>query len=222
MARKTLEGLEAIQARRLRESALRHVLVAATMLEDDEARALISMSAEELGQTLQSRMIRTIPIARRVRLELQKSSQPTKASVQKGKRPQADAKLGAWDAAVDQGVILKARQALVRSKKLLPAASIWEGLGVTKQALSKAVASGRIFTVDVGAATYYPAFYLETSFDRKQLAKVTQILGSLPGWSKWQFLTTPSNFLGQITPLKALALGKVEEVRQAALGFVER
>ncbi|MBB6317319.1 hypothetical protein FHX56_000610 [Paraburkholderia tropica] len=40
-------------------------------------------------------------------------------------------------------------------------AAFLEALGVTKQALSKAVKSGRMFSLDVGPSMYCPAFYLD-------------------------------------------------------------
>lgn len=227
MAHAILESPEAPVVLEARQTALQRVVVAASMLEEDEARALMSMPAEELGQSLQSGLSQTVPMARRIRLDLQKKYAESKGGIQTliseglAKR-KSDADSAAWDSVVDPDKVLKVRQALVRAKKLLPAAAIWAGLGVTKQALSKAVASGRIFTVDVGPTTFYPAFYLDSSFDRKQLAKVTQTLGSLPGWSKWQFFTTQSDYLDGVTPLEALSRGMVDEVKKLALAFIER
>lgn len=51
---------------------------------------------------------------------------------------------------------------------------------------------------------------------------MTQCLGSLPGWSKWQFFTTQKASLGNVTPLVALSRGKLDEVERAAMAFVER
>lgn len=207
-----------------RQSALDGLAAAISMLGEDQANALLSLSDAALGHEFKTTLAQAVPMARQIKLELNQRT-AVRADQVKPTLQSSEAETSAeaqWDSLVDKDKIQVGRQALVRANELLPAAAIWEGLGVTKQALSKAVNSGRIFTVDVGAATYYPAFYLWTDFDRKQLAKVTQALGSLPGWSKWQFFTTPSNFLGQMTPLKALALGKVDEVKKAALGFAER
>lgn len=113
------------------------------------------------------------------------------------------------------------RHALVSERKLLPAAEVCRDLGITRQALSNAVAAGRIFAVDIGARRYYPAFYVHKDFDRRALETVSQLLGSLPGWSKWQFFTTPKVSLRKLTPLQALSRGKLDLVERAAKAFAE-
>lgn len=130
------------------------------------------------------------------------------------------------NAGIDQNAFEKQaipeRQKLVRSGQLLTARETSEGLRITRQALSKAVQAGRIFFVEVGTTQFYPAFYLAEDIDRKTLGKVTKCLGDLPGWSKWQFFTTPKASLANITPLQALARGLVERVESAASAFAER
>lgn len=117
---------------------------------------------------------------------------------------------------------INGRLRLVREGLLLAPAIMWERLGVTRQALNKALSSGRIFTVDVGADQYYPAFYLSEELDRRKLEAVTKLLGDLPGWSKWQFFTTAKASLENISPLEALERGMLEQVKDAAEAFAER
>ncbi len=117
---------------------------------------------------------------------------------------------------------ISGRLRLVKEGLLLAPAAMWERLGVTRQALSKAQSSGRIFTVDVGADQYYPAFYLSEKLDRRKLEAVTKLLGDLPGWSKWQFFTTAKASLENISPLEALERGMLEQVKDAAEAFAER
>ena len=88
--------------------------------------------------------------------------------------------------------------------------------------MSKALAAGRIFTVDVGARQYYPAVYLHGDVDRRVLERLTQILGGLPGWRKWQFFTMPKASLNELTPLQALSQGRLDPVERAARAFAER
>lgn len=207
-----------------RQTALERVVVAVSMLGEDEARALMSMSDAELGQTLKSEIAQTASVVRQIRLGMQEAR---KGGIRRAPRGTGVMRKAAsteadWDSVVDQDKIIDGRQVLVRAKKLLSSADFLPKWGRTKQALSKAVASGRIFTVDVGAATYYPAFYLDPRYDSKQLATVTQALGTLPGWSKWQFFTTQSDYLDGVTPLAALARGRVEEVKKLAVAFIER
>ncbi len=197
------------------EEALRSAVGAATMLGPDRARALLSLSDEQLGHLFKVGIAQVIDLAGTITFGIA-------AAATRDRKP-AGAKKRAAGVVVDPERQVQAeRRMLVADGKLLPAAQTWAGLGMTRQALSKAVASGRIFTVDLGAAQYYPAFYLAGDIDRKTLGRVTQCLGDLPGWSKWQFFTTPKASLGNVTPLVALSRGKVDEVERAATAFAER
>lgn len=203
------------------EDALRSAVGAATMLGPEKAKALLALPDAQLGRLLKVGISQVIHLAGLVTFgsEAPAALNTKRAGRGKPATPQTAEDSDPFDF---ERRALPERQALVDSGKLLPAAKAWKGLDMTRQALNKAVASGRIFTVDVGAAQYYPAFYLAGDIDRKTLAKVTQLLGGLPGWSKWQFFTTPKGSLGNITPLKALSRGKVEQVAQAAAAFAER
>lgn len=203
------------------EDALRSAVGAATMLGPERAKALLALPDEQLGRLLKLGISQAIDLAGLVTFGREA---PAAGNTKRATREETAASHTAEnsDPFDFERRALPQRQALVESRKLLPAAKVWEGLNMTRQALNKAVASGRIFTVDVGASQYYPAFYLAGDVDRKTLAKVTQLLGSLPGWSKWQFFTTPKASLGNITPLKALSRGRVEQVAKAAAAFAER
>ncbi|WP_175882117.1 hypothetical protein [Burkholderia sp. BCC0044] len=198
------------------EEALRSAVGAATMLGPDRARALLSLSDEQLGHLFKVGIAQVIDLAGTITFGIA-------AAATRDRKPAGGKTRAAGVAVADPERQVQAeRRMLVADGKLLPAAQTWAGLGMTRQALSKAVASGRIFTVDVGAAQYYPAFYLAGDIDRKTLGRVTQSLGGLPGWSKWQFFTTPKASLGNVTPLVALSRGKVDDVERAARAFAER
>ncbi|MBU9340235.1 hypothetical protein [Burkholderia multivorans] len=202
--------------------ALRSAVGAATMLGPDKARALLRLSDAQLGHLFKVGIAQIIDLAATVTFGI--AAAATRDRTEPG-RAKPEPRSSAHESAAlaeRERLVLPERQALVASGRLLPAAEVWTALGITRQALNKAVASGRIFTVDVGAAQYYPAFYLAGDIDRKTLGRVTQQLGDLPGWSKWQFFTTPKASLGRLTPLKALAQGKVEQVTRAAAAFAER
>ncbi|WP_275922406.1 hypothetical protein [Burkholderia sola] len=185
------------------------------MLGADRARALLSLSDEQLGHLFKVGIAQVIDLAGTITFGIA-------AAATRDRKPAGGKKRAAGVVADPERQVQAERRMLVADGKLLPAAQTWAGLGMTRQALSKAVASGRIFTVDVGAAQYYPAFYLAGDIDRKTLGKVTQCLGDLPGWSKWQFFMTPKASLGNVTPLVALSRGKVDEVERAATAFAER
>ncbi|MBN3772622.1 MULTISPECIES: hypothetical protein [Burkholderia] len=202
------------------EVALRCAVGAATMLGPDKARALLELSDAQLGHLFKVGIAQVIDLAGVVTFGIAAAATRDRKAPGRAK-PNPAAYEGAVLSEVER-IALSERQALVAAGRLLPAAELWAGLSITRQALNKALVSGRIFTVDVGAAQYYPAFYLAGDIDRKTLGKVTQQLGSLPGWSKWQFFTAPKASLGNVTPLKALSQGQVERVERAAAAFVER
>ena len=117
---------------------------------------------------------------------------------------------------------IAARSALLKARQVVPSKDICATLSFTRQALSRAVKEHRMFSVAVGSDRLYPAFYADASLDRQQLESVAKELGSLPGWSKWQFFTTPKASLGGATPIEALKEGRYNEARRAAIGFVDR
>jgi len=203
------------------EEALRSAVGAATMLGPERANALLALPDAQLGRLLKVGISQVIHLAGLVTFGREAPAARNTKKAGRGKLAASQTAANSDPFDFERRTVPE-RHALVDSGKLLPAARVWKGLAMTRQALNKAVASGRIFTVDVGAAHYYPAFYLAGDMDRKTLAKVTQLLGSLPGWSKWHFFTTPKASLGNITPLKALSRGKVEQVAQAAAAFAER
>ncbi|WP_288830902.1 hypothetical protein [uncultured Paraburkholderia sp.] len=96
------------------------------------------------------------------------------------------------------------RHALVAEGKLLRAEIVCEALGITQQRLDKAVASGRIFSVEVHRVEYFPAFFVATELDRKHLSKVVRRLDGLTGWAKWKFFTSQNALLDNLTPLQML------------------
>lgn len=116
----------------------------------------------------------------------------------------------------------KVRTELVATKSVISSGELTEALGISRQALSKAVLANRIFAVEVGGENYYPTFYADPDLDRKKLERISKILGELDGWSRWQFFTTPKASLEGLTPIQALKKGRYENVATAAAGFAER
>lgn len=113
-------------------------------------------------------------------------------------------------------------QRLVKTGQLVSATAFAEGLHVTRQALSKALAAKRVFYVEVQGARMFPSFFLDPSCERRHLELVSKALGELPGATKLQFFATGKASLSGKTPLQALADGKLADVRRAAAGFAER
>ncbi len=116
----------------------------------------------------------------------------------------------------------KAMKALVECGALVDPASFVQRRKVTRQALSKALAAHRVFYVEVEGRRYFPDFFLDPRYERRQVEDVSKTLGELPGTSKLQFFTTQKASLEGRTPLDALAAGQHSRVRTAARGFAER
>ncbi len=117
---------------------------------------------------------------------------------------------------------VKNLERMVRQGTLIKGEELMDNLGWTRQALSKARKAQRVFSVEVKGKSYYPAFFVDPQYERRQLEAVSKALGDLPGSSRLQFMLTPKGSLGSLTPLEALAKGKVADVKIAAEGFVER
>lgn len=110
---------------------------------------------------------------------------------------------------------------MVMKRELLEPAAFTALMGWSRQALSKALAAHRVFFVEHKGARYYPSFFADSRYERRQVEAVTKILGDLPGGAKLQFFLNPKASLSKQTPLQALARGKVAEVKAAAQGFAQ-
>jgi hypothetical protein len=107
----------------------------------------------------------------------------------------------------------------VKNKELLTKEEFIEALGGKRRWVHEAMRAGSLFSlIDPGGQEYFPAFFADTSYDRRALTKVTQALEGLPSESKYFFFTRKSTRL-QMTALEALAQGKNMEVVGCALTF---
>lgn len=95
-------------------------------------------------------------------------------------------------------------------------------LGSNRRWVADALKTGRVFSLQSPAgADYFPSFFADISYGRRALGRVSKVLALLPGASKYQFFTNKSLTLG-MTPLQALAEGRVKEVLVCASGFAVR
>lgn len=115
----------------------------------------------------------------------------------------------------------RATDEMIRKRELLESAAFATRLGWTRQALSKALAARRVFFIEHRGARYFPAFYADKRYDRRQLEATTKLLGDLPGGAKLQFFLNTRGSLGKRTPLQALERGRLADVKAAAEGFVQ-
>jgi hypothetical protein len=111
---------------------------------------------------------------------------------------------------------------MVHKGELLASTEFIAELGLSKQALSKALGANRMFYVDFKGDRYFPAFYTDPMYPRAQLEAVTKLLGDLPGGAKLQFFLNRRGSLGGATPLQAIADGKLQKVKDVAAAFADK
>jgi hypothetical protein len=112
------------------------------------------------------------------------------------------------------------RRGLLNAGQLLTSGGLQAALSLSRQAVSDATRNKRMFTVDVEGQSYYPAFFARGKVDRKVLEAVSRALGSLPGWTKWDFFTAARESFSGLNALDALARGKNDVVIAAAERFL--
>ena len=95
-------------------------------------------------------------------------------------------------------------------------------LGGNRRWVTDALRSGRLFLFRAPSGVeYFPAFFADSSYDRRSLGRVVRELAGLPSPSIYHFFMSKSVML-RMTPLEALAEGRVKSVLDAARGFAER
>lgn len=124
------------------------------------------------------------------------------------------------EAAQRRGDLL--RNQLIAKKELLPSGEFTEALGITRQALNKAVQAGRMFALESGGENFYPAFLIDPALERRRVERVVKTLDTLSSWEKWLFFTSPKTSLGRRTPIEAMKRGEYERVLRAAAAQAER
>lgn len=139
-------------------------------------------------------------------------------------QPQTSAagKSAAKHVGTQTALVLDTTEAMVNERQLVTPIEFQRLMGwTTRQAVWKAAESHRVFYLSYKSERYFPAFYSDPAYDRKQLEAVTKVLGDLPGGSKLQFFLTRKGSLGGATPLQALAAGHVAKVKNLAAAFAE-
>lgn len=110
----------------------------------------------------------------------------------------------------------------IRRKELITKAALIERLGGNRRWVNSALGAGRLFSLQAQSGIeYFPAFFADCSPQRRKLGRVAHALYGLPGPSKYFFFVTKFTSL-QMSPLEAIALGRMSEVMECALGFGQR
>ena len=172
---------------------------------------------QELASVLDE-LEQTVKVLRVVTVSASSASSRIQAS--EVRKPAAQAATQQND--VRDALVLDTTEAMIDKGQLLTPVEFQKLMGwATRQAVWKAAESNRVFYLTHKAERYFPAFYGDSSYDRKHLEAVTKVLGDLPGGSKLQFFLARKGSLGGDTPLQALAAGRVAKVKDIAAAFAE-
>lgn len=112
---------------------------------------------------------------------------------------------------------------LVEVGALIERSALMNAKGWSCRQLSRATAAGRVFYVIVEGDMYFPSFFVDPRFAGWELDAVCMFLDTIPrehgfqlqGEAKLQFICTPTESLGGMTPLEAIELGEVASVWRA-------
>lgn len=106
----------------------------------------------------------------------------------------------------------------------LPAREVEALLGITRQAVAKARAEGRLVGLPSGSGQYvYPSWQFNESGMLPGLREVRQALsGGNDPWTFTAFMVSPNARLGNQTPLNVLRRGSLKDVIRAAEAYGEQ
>lgn len=138
---------------------------------------------------------------------------------EKASSTSAAEKQGSGNSAAQPASVRAKLDSMVKSRELLASAEFASELDWSRQALSNALARNRVFYVDHRGERFFPAFYTNATYQRSKLEAVSKVLGDLPGGAKLQFFLTPRGSLDGVSPLQALAQGKLQKVKALAEDF---
>jgi hypothetical protein len=108
------------------------------------------------------------------------------------------------------------------SDQLIGETELLKRLACSAASIAERVADGTLFFVMKDGQKLYPSFFADLAYERRQLAAVSKLLKDLHGFTRWQFFIQGKGSLGGLTPLEALRMGKLRQVKATAQGFAER
>ncbi|SAL51207.1 hypothetical protein [Caballeronia concitans] len=203
------------------EHVIRRAAIAAVIFDPVGAKALLAFSDAEIGRRFKTKLWEVVGVATIYNLDLPAIRNEEQSL---SRRIDRASKRRTTEHGPPNATVLGSSDglSLVRQGKILRAIDFCEAAGLTEKKLNKNVASGRLFSFDVGRESYIPAFFLPSVIDRNDLARVIRRLRDASGSKKWEFFTTPIGPEGGSTPLQLLANKEVKRVLVAAEGFMKR
>ena len=203
------------------EYVIRQAVVAAILFDPKGVEAILALSDAEIGRLLKNEVCKVAGVATVYNLDLP-SIREEEENLRKSLKRASKRRTAEPQGSTESLTVNSERYSLVQQGRVLRRDDFCKAAAMTEKALTKDVASGRIFSVDLGGEPYYPAFLLPSVIRRNDFTKVIRRLSETPGWRKWDFFTTPIESEGGVTPLQLLTNKQLKEVLAAAADFVER
>ena len=203
------------------DHAIHRAVVAAVLVDPIGALALLDIPAEELGRMFKNRLWEVIGVSTILNLDLP-SMRDEDEILRRRLSRKSKRRTPENEDLIQSGSANPERYDLVRQGELLRMDDYLGAADVTEKKLSKSVASGKVFSVELEGEVYIPAFFISPMIRHNDFANVIRSLGDTSGWNRWDFFTTPTEALGGSTPLQFLAIKKVKPVLIAAEEFAKR
>lgn len=125
-------------------------------------------------------------------------------------------------AAVARSQVFDTTYNMIRKRHLVSLGEFQSLMGwAAPQSVTRALASHRIFAMNCEGQRYFPAFFADPLYIRRHLAAVSKALARLPGGAKMQFFASRKGSLSGVTPLEALAEGRLQKVVDLAAAYAE-
>ncbi|WOD17126.1 helix-turn-helix domain-containing protein [Paraburkholderia kirstenboschensis] len=203
------------------DHAIHCAVVAALLVDPIGWNALLEqLSDEQLGRMFKNRLWKVIGVSTILNLDLP-SMRDEGEKLRKGVSRKTKLRTSENEDAIQSESTNSERYDLVRQGKFLRTDDYLGAADVTEKKLSKSLASGKVFSVELEGEGYIPAFFLSPMIHHNDFANVLRNLGDTSGWNRWDFFTTPIEALRGSTPLQFLALNKVKPVLRAADEFAK-
>jgi hypothetical protein len=205
--------------------AIQRAAITAVLFDPDAAEALLRLSDAEIGRLFKLQLCEVMGRAKRHNIDLPalRMEEENLPKVDERSRDPRDPEWQREPSAPPYRPFFDRDICMLLSRgKVLRAADFCRAANITEKTLTRYVASGRIFSIDVHQESYYPEFFLATSINPDRMAEVVRRLDDLHGWQKYYFLTTDMETHGGSTPLEMISIGLVRPVFKAAAEFVER
>jgi len=115
------------------------------------------------------------------------------------------------------------QEMLKKAEGVLSSGKVAELLKLSRQAVDKRRAANQLLALTQGRRGYsYPSFQFEDGKTIDGLEEVLRNLSALDSWMQLRFFTSPHERLGNMAPIEALRIGRVNDVVRAARGYGEQ